>query len=77
MCIKEQNVLGTEEGIEKFLPMLPNEEDRQDVRTLFNQENSSEARWKAVVEYIESKRIMVHLYLYSDIVSLSLILWEN
>ena len=34
MCVKEQNMLGTEEGIEKFLSILPNEEDRQGVKIL-------------------------------------------
>ncbi|KAL0110553.1 hypothetical protein PUN28_013864 [Cardiocondyla obscurior] len=56
MCVKEQNMLGTEEGIEKFLPILPNDEDRQEVKALFGKENTSEARWTAFVQYIESKR---------------------
>lgn len=56
MCIKEQNILGTEEGIEKFLQILPNEEDKAEVKTLFNKENTSEARWNAFIQYIESKR---------------------
>lgn len=62
MCIKEQNILGTEEGIEKFLPILPNEEDRQEMKALFNRESTSEARWQAFVQYIESKRTEVQLY---------------
>lgn len=62
MCIKEQNMLGTEEGIEKFLPILPNEEDRQEMKALFNRESTSEARWQAFVQYIESKRTEVQLY---------------
>ncbi|EFN65021.1 DNA primase small subunit [Camponotus floridanus] len=56
MCVKEQNMLGTEEGIEKFLPILPNEEDKQEMKALFNKESTSEARWHAFVQYIESKR---------------------
>lgn len=62
MCVKEQNMLGTEEGIEKFLPILPNEEDRQEMTALFNKESTSEARWHAFVQYIESKRTEVQLY---------------
>lgn len=61
MCIKEQNILGTEEGIEKFLPILPNEEDRQEMKVLFNKESTSEARWHVFVHYIESKRTEVQL----------------
>ena len=49
MCVKEQNMLGTEEGIEKFLSILPNEEDRQEVKILFSKENTSEARWNVFV----------------------------
>lgn len=59
MCIKEQNMLGTEEGIEKFLPILPNDEDRQEVKILFDKESTSEARWNAFIQYIESKRMGV------------------
>lgn len=56
MCIKEQNMLGTEERIEKFLLILPNDEDRQEIKTLFNKESNSEARWNLFVQYVESKR---------------------
>lgn len=52
-------MLGTEEGIEKFLPILPNEEDKQEVKALFSKENTSEGRWHAFVQYIESKRTEV------------------
>lgn len=61
MCVKEQNILGTEEAIEKFLPILPNDEDRQEMKTLFSKENTSEARWNVFVQYIESKRTGVRL----------------
>lgn len=63
ICVKEQNMLGTEEGIEKFLVILPNDEDRQAVKALFNKESTSEARWKAFVQYVESKRTGVRLNL--------------
>lgn len=56
MSVKEQNMLGTEEAIEKFLPILPNDEDRQEVKMLFSTESTSEARWNTFVQYIESKR---------------------
>lgn len=49
-------MLGTEEGIEKFLPILPNDEDRQEMKVLFDKESTSEARWNAFLQYIESKR---------------------
>lgn len=62
MCIREQNMLGTEDGIEKFLPILPNDEDRQEVKVLFSKENTSEARWNAFTQYIESKRTAVYLW---------------
>lgn len=65
MCVGEQNMLGTEEAIEKFLPILPSDEDRQEVKALFGRENmqTSEARWTAFVQYIESKRTGVRLNL--------------
>jgi len=56
ICVKEQNMLGTEEGIEKFLPILPNDEDRQEIKVLFGKESTSETRWNAFIQYIESKR---------------------
>lgn len=59
MCVNEQNMLGTEEGIQKFLSTLANEEDRREIKTLFDKESTSEARWNVFVTYIESKRTAV------------------
>jgi len=61
-------MLGTEEGIQKFLSVLSNEEDRREIKTLFNKENTSEARWNIFVAYIESKRTAVFM-LYIAIMS--------
>jgi len=54
-------MLGTEKGIKKFLSILSNEEDRREIKTLFNKENTSEARWNIFVAYIESKRTAVFI----------------
>lgn len=64
-------MLGTEEGIEKFLPILPNEEDRQEAKVLFSKESTSEARWNAFVQYIESKRTEVSISTISIISDIS------
>ncbi|XP_017760543.1 PREDICTED: DNA primase small subunit [Eufriesea mexicana] len=55
-CIEEQNILGTESGIEKFLQILPDEEDRKELKTLFGQCNSSKDRWNLFVKYIRNKK---------------------
>ncbi|XP_015436480.1 PREDICTED: DNA primase small subunit [Dufourea novaeangliae] len=55
-CIEEQNILGTEEGMEKFLQIVSDEEDRQELKGLFGQCKSSKERWNVFVKYIKSKK---------------------
>ncbi|CAK9801352.1 DNA primase small subunit [Anthophora plagiata] len=54
--VEEQNILGTDEGIEKFLQLLCDEEDRQELKAQFNQSNSSKDRWNTFVKYVRSKK---------------------
>ncbi|XP_012139342.1 DNA primase small subunit [Megachile rotundata] len=54
VCIEEQNILGTNEGVEKFLNVFP-EEDRQEAKALFGQYNSSKDRWNAFVKHVRNK----------------------
>ncbi|KAI4503978.1 hypothetical protein M0802_001381 [Mischocyttarus mexicanus] len=56
MCIEEQDILGTDERMEKFLGILPEEEDRTEVKNLFGQCTSSATRWKAFCEFVKDKR---------------------
>ncbi|XP_076235068.1 DNA primase small subunit-like [Calliopsis andreniformis] len=49
-CVEEQNILGTDEGVEKFLLVLPDEEDRQELKALFGQSKSSKDRWNSEIK---------------------------
>ncbi|CAK9834075.1 DNA primase small subunit [Anthophora retusa] len=59
--VEEQNILGTDEGIEKFLQLLSEEEDRQELKAQFNQSNSSKDRWNTFVKYINVSKGLNHL----------------
>lgn len=59
MCIEEQDILGTNERIEKFLAILPEEEDQQELKNSFGQCSSSTTRWKAFCEFVKDKRTKV------------------
>ena len=56
LCVEEQNILGTDEGIEKFVHILSDEEDRRELKALFGQCKSSEDRWSVFVKYVKSKK---------------------
>lgn len=56
MCIEEQDILGTNERIEKFLAILPEEEDQIELKNLFDQCSSSTARWKLFCEFVKDRR---------------------
>lgn len=56
MCIEEQNILGTDAGMENFLPILPDEEDRLELKGIFGQCTSSLARWNAFVKFVREKK---------------------
>lgn len=51
LCIVDQNLLGTEEGINYFLALLPDNETKRDVKQLFNDCVSSIDKWNTFVEY--------------------------
>ncbi|XP_076624312.1 DNA primase small subunit [Colletes latitarsis] len=57
-CVEEQDILGTDERVEKFLQILSEEEDRHELKALFNQCNSSKDRWHQFVKYVKSKKTM-------------------
>ena len=54
-CVEEQNILGTDERVDKFLQIFP-EEDRQEAKGIFDRCNSSKDRWDAFVKYVKNKR---------------------
>lgn len=56
MCVEEQNILGTDAGMEKFLHLIPFEEDRLEMKAMFGQSNSSVARWNTFVKYVNNKK---------------------
>lgn len=58
-CVEEQNILGTDEGMEKFVQVLPDEEDRQELKALFGQCKSSKDRWSVFVKYVKNKKTTV------------------
>lgn len=55
-CIEEQNVLGTDDGVEKFLQIFNDDEIKQELKSLFGQYNSSKDRWNVFVKHIRSKK---------------------
>ncbi|XP_053998199.1 DNA primase small subunit [Hylaeus anthracinus] len=57
-CIEEQNILGTDEGVAKFLEILPDDEDRQELLTQFNQCKSTIDKWNQFVKYVKHKNTM-------------------
>ncbi|XP_035730842.1 DNA primase small subunit-like isoform X3 [Vespa mandarinia] len=48
---QDQNLLGTEEGVDYFLALLPDNEAQTDVKQLFNDRISSIDRWNSFTEY--------------------------
>lgn len=48
-------MLGTEEGIDKFLTLLPDDEVRAEVKNLFDKSSTSLARWETFVDYHSSQ----------------------
>ncbi|XP_031837192.1 DNA primase small subunit [Nomia melanderi] len=55
-CVEEQNMLGTEDGMNKFLQIISDDDDKEVVKTLFGQCNSSKDRWNAFLKFIKSKK---------------------
>lgn len=51
LCVVDQNLLGTEEGVDYFLALLPDNEARTDVKQLFDDRTSSVDRWNSFTEY--------------------------
>ena len=52
MCVEEQNMLGTKEGVTKFLEIIHTDEEvRTEVKTLFDKHTTSKARWEAFNKY--------------------------
>ncbi|XP_060828431.1 DNA primase small subunit [Bombus pascuorum] len=55
-CIEEQNILGTDEGMEKFLQIISDDEDKQELKAHFGQCSSSKDRWDSFVKYVKNKK---------------------
>lgn len=52
MCVVEQNMLGTEENVTKFLEIIHTEEEvRAEVKTLLNKYSTSKEKWEAFNQY--------------------------
>lgn len=65
MCMEEQNMLGTEERVTKFLGILSEEDLRNEVKAIFDKHSTSVKRWEAFVnnfrEQIQSVSINSNL----------------
>lgn len=66
-CIEEQNILGTEEGMEKFLQIISDDEDRQELKAFFGQCSSSKDRWDSFVKYVKNKKTTVFYNTYETL----------
>lgn len=64
LCVVDQNLLGTEEGVDYFLALLPDNETQRDVKRLFNDRISSIDRWNSFVEYHKYMINSVRLQIY-------------
>ncbi|OXU26399.1 hypothetical protein TSAR_009767 [Trichomalopsis sarcophagae] len=51
MCMEEQNMLGTEERITKFLGILAEEDLRNEVKAIFDKHSTSVKKWEAFVNH--------------------------
>ncbi|CAD6219165.1 GSCOCG00004837001-RA-CDS [Cotesia congregata] len=56
MCVEEQNMLGTEKNINKFLILLPDDDTRKEVKSLFERYTTSLDRWDAFLSYYEQTK---------------------
>ncbi|KAK2575139.1 hypothetical protein KPH14_008856 [Odynerus spinipes] len=56
MCVEEQDMLGTNERMEKFLEVIPEDEDRVELKNLFGQCPSSKTRWNAFCDFVNNKK---------------------
>ncbi|XP_012258852.2 DNA primase small subunit [Athalia rosae] len=56
MCVEEQDMLGTEKAIAKFLPLILDDGMRTHVKTLFKSYQTSVERWAAFKSYYESEQ---------------------
>lgn len=56
-CVEEQDILGTEDRINKFLKIISDDECRDELKLLFDKCSSSNARWNAFVNYIRNLKI--------------------
>ncbi|KAK0080689.1 hypothetical protein PV325_013506 [Microctonus aethiopoides] len=54
-CVEEQNMLGSEDSIAKFMKLLPDEETRIEMRNLFEKYTTSVERWNAFVDYVHDQ----------------------
>ncbi|KAK1124239.1 hypothetical protein K0M31_006615 [Melipona bicolor] len=55
-CVEEQDILGTDERMENFLQIIFDDDDRQELKVLLGQYNSSKDRWNIFVKYIQNKK---------------------
>lgn len=62
MCVEEQNMLGTEKNINKFLTLLPDDDTRKEVKSLFDRYTTSLDRWNAFLSYYEQTKGVSYKY---------------
>lgn len=55
MCVEEQDMLGTEEGVTKFLGVITEEDLRVEVKTILDKHSTSVKKWEAFVGFFKDQ----------------------
>lgn len=55
MCVEEQNMLGTEEMVTKFLGLLNDDELRTEVKAVLDKHSTSVKKWEAFVSHFKDQ----------------------
>jgi hypothetical protein len=58
MCVEEQDMLGTEDNITKFLGIIADDEMKLEVRNILNKHLTSGKKWEAFVNFFKDQ---IHL----------------
>lgn len=61
ICLEDQNVLVSPEGLNKLLNLVPDENIRSTLHIELDKKETSLERWNTFVSYIESCRVQVKL----------------
>lgn len=55
MCVEEQNMLGTEDGVTKFLGMFGEDDLRSEVKSVLDKYSTSIKKWEAFVNFFKDQ----------------------